>query len=217
MGFPDSSVGKESVCNAGEPGSIPGLGRSPGEGIGYPPQYSWASLMAQTVKNPPAMLETWVGKIPWRRAWQLTPVFLPGASPWTEEEPGGLQSMVSQRVGQDWAIKHRSAMLPKEFYPVISSNYECSLEKWRHGYNLISDLTSSDKKVGRKQGYSRVRPETEWTCFYSFTLWPHGGGLNPSHLRSGAKLQTAPELCKLSHSQILFRVASPWKNELFRN
>ena len=55
MGFPDSSVGKESVCNAGEPGSIPGLGRSPGEGIGYPPQYSYASLVAQLVTNPPAM------------------------------------------------------------------------------------------------------------------------------------------------------------------
>jgi len=47
--------------------------------------------VAQTVKNPPAMQETWVGKIPWRRAWQPTPVFLPGESPWTEE-PGGLQS-----------------------------------------------------------------------------------------------------------------------------
>ena len=56
----DSSVGKESACNAGEPGSIPGLGSSPGEGIGYLHQYSWASLVAQLVKNPPAMLETWV-------------------------------------------------------------------------------------------------------------------------------------------------------------
>ena len=47
LGFPDSSVGKESVCNAGDPGSIPGLGRSTGEGIGYSLQYSWASLVAQ--------------------------------------------------------------------------------------------------------------------------------------------------------------------------
>ena len=54
MGFPDSSVGKESACNAGDPGLIPGLGRSAGEGIGYPLQYSWASLVAQLVKNPPA-------------------------------------------------------------------------------------------------------------------------------------------------------------------
>ena len=44
MGFPDSSVGKESVYSAGEPSLIPGLGRSAGEGIGYPFQYSWASL-----------------------------------------------------------------------------------------------------------------------------------------------------------------------------
>ena len=59
-GFPDSSVGKESSCNAGDPSSIPGSGRSVGEGIGYPLQYSWASLVNQLVKNPPATLETWV-------------------------------------------------------------------------------------------------------------------------------------------------------------
>ena len=56
--FPDSSVGKESACNAGDPGSIPGLGISTGKEIGYPLQYSWASLMAQLVKNLPAMWET---------------------------------------------------------------------------------------------------------------------------------------------------------------
>ena len=59
QGFPHSSVGKESACNAGDSSSIPGLGRSTGgEGIGYPLQYSWASLVAQLVKNPPAMQET---------------------------------------------------------------------------------------------------------------------------------------------------------------
>ena len=58
--FPDSSVGKESACNAGDPGSIPGLGRSPGKGIGYPLQCSWASLVIQLVKNLPAVRETWV-------------------------------------------------------------------------------------------------------------------------------------------------------------
>ena len=51
-GFPHSSVGKESACNAGDPNSIPGLGRSAGEGIGYPLQYSWASRVAQLVRNP---------------------------------------------------------------------------------------------------------------------------------------------------------------------
>ena len=58
LAFPHSSVGKESTCNAGNPSSIPGLGRSAGEGIGYPLQYSWASLVAQLVKNLPAMQET---------------------------------------------------------------------------------------------------------------------------------------------------------------
>ena len=53
--FPDNSVGKESACNAEDPSSIRELGGSPGEGIGYPLQYSWASLVAQLVKNPPKM------------------------------------------------------------------------------------------------------------------------------------------------------------------
>ena len=60
LGFPNSSVGKESACNAGDPSLIPGLGRSTGEGIGYPLQYSWASLVAQLVKNLPTKQETWV-------------------------------------------------------------------------------------------------------------------------------------------------------------
>ena len=64
-GFPDSSVGKESACNTGDPGSIPEWGRSTGEGIGYPLQYSWASLVAQLVKNPPAMWEIWVQSLGW--------------------------------------------------------------------------------------------------------------------------------------------------------
>ena len=60
MGFPGSSTGKESPCNAGDPSSIPGSGRSVVEGIGHPLLYSWAFLVAQLVKNPPAMWETWV-------------------------------------------------------------------------------------------------------------------------------------------------------------
>ena len=62
MGFPDSSVSKESTCNAGDPGSIPGFGRSAREGIGYPLQYSWVSIV---VKNPPAVWETWVRSLGW--------------------------------------------------------------------------------------------------------------------------------------------------------
>ena len=56
----DSSVGKEPTYNAGDPSSITGLGRSPAEGIGYPLQYAWASLVVQVVKNPLAMQENWV-------------------------------------------------------------------------------------------------------------------------------------------------------------
>ena len=66
MIFPGTSAGKESTCNVGHPNLIPGLGRSPGEGIGYPPpKYSWASLVAQMVKNPPALQETWVRSLGW--------------------------------------------------------------------------------------------------------------------------------------------------------
>ena len=63
--FPHSSVGKEFACNAGDPGSTTGSGRSPGEGTGYPPQYSWASLVAQLIKNPPAIWETWIWSLGW--------------------------------------------------------------------------------------------------------------------------------------------------------
>ena len=63
--FPDSSVDKESACNAGDPGSISGSGRSTGEGIGYPLQYSWSSVVAQLVKNPPAIRESWVWSMGW--------------------------------------------------------------------------------------------------------------------------------------------------------
>ena len=63
--FPESSVGKEAACNTGDPSLIPGVGRSAGEGIDYPLQYSWASLEAQLVKNLPAMRESWVRSLGW--------------------------------------------------------------------------------------------------------------------------------------------------------
>ena len=99
-GFPDSSIGKESACNVGDPGWIPGSGRSAGEGISYTLQYSWASLMAQLVKNLPAMRETWVQSLGWddplkkRKAAHCS--ILAWRIPWT------LQSMGSQRVRHIW-------------------------------------------------------------------------------------------------------------------
>ena len=95
LGFPHSSVGKESACNEGDPGSIPGSGRSAGEGIGYPLQYFGASLVAQLVKNPSAMWETWVRSLGWEDplekgkathssilAWRIQGLY----SPWGRKE-----------------------------------------------------------------------------------------------------------------------------------
>ena len=73
-------------------GSIPGSGRSSGEGKGYPLQYSWASLVAETVKNPPAMQETWVLSLGWEDGMATDSSILAWRIPWTEE-PGGLQSV----------------------------------------------------------------------------------------------------------------------------
>ena len=82
LGFPHSSVGKESACSAGDPSLIPGSGRSPGEGIGNPLQYSWVSPVAQMVKDLPAMWETWVQSLGWEDPLEKgkvpTPVFWPG-------------------------------------------------------------------------------------------------------------------------------------------
>ena len=97
-GFPNSSVCKESACNARDPSSIPGSGRSPGEGISYPLQYSWASLVAQLVKNLPAMQKTWVQSLGWENPLEKGTAthssILAWRIPWAE-------SMGSQRVGQD--------------------------------------------------------------------------------------------------------------------
>ena len=96
MGFPDSSVGKESACSAEDPGSILGLGRSAGEGIGYPLQYSCPSLVAQLVKNPPAMWDIWVRSLGWEDPLEKGKAthssILAWRIPWT------VQPMRSQRV-----------------------------------------------------------------------------------------------------------------------
>ena len=102
---PDSSVGRESACSAGDPGLIPGSGSSPGEGIGYSDHYSWASLVSQTVKNLPAMWETRVWVLDWEDPLEegmgKHSSILALELPWTEE-PGRLQSMGLQRVGHNW-------------------------------------------------------------------------------------------------------------------
>ena len=96
--IPSSSAGKDSACFAGRFYLIPGSGRSPGEGTGYPIQYSWASLVAQTVKNAPALWETWIWSLgqedPLEEgmathssilAWRIPWTEMPG-SPWARKE-----------------------------------------------------------------------------------------------------------------------------------
>ena len=97
--FPGGLADKESTCNAGDPSSIPRLGRSTGEWIGYPLQYSWASPVAQLVKNPPVMREIWVRSLGWEdplEKGKATHSNIPAwRIPWT------VYSMRSQRVGHD--------------------------------------------------------------------------------------------------------------------
>ena len=103
LGFPGSLAGKESSCNAGDHSSVPGSGRSPGEGIVYPLQYSWVSLLAQTVKKPPAIQETWVQSLGWKdpleKGMAIPSSILGWRSP-SAEEPSRLQSMGSQSQTQ---------------------------------------------------------------------------------------------------------------------
>ena len=102
--FPGSSAGKESACHAGDPRLIPELGNSLGKGIGYPHQYSWASLVAQMVKNPLATPEIWVRPLGWEdpleKGTATHCIIMAWRIPWTEES-GRLQSMGSQRVRHD--------------------------------------------------------------------------------------------------------------------
>ena len=100
MGFPDSSVGKESTCNSGDPGSIPGSGRSSGEGIGYPVRYSWASPVAQLVKNMPAIQETWIQSLGWEDPLEKEKATHSSILAWTILWT--VYSIGSQRVGHDW-------------------------------------------------------------------------------------------------------------------
>ena len=139
LSFPRGSDGEEFTCNAGDPGSIPRLGRSAGEGIGYPLQYSWASLVAQLVKNPPAMLGDLgsipgLGKIPWRKEWQPTPVFLPGEfcgqrslvgySPWRWTGWISLLSKGLSRVFSNTTLqKHRSLAFTFLYSPTLTSTH----------------------------------------------------------------------------------------------
>ena len=112
-----------SSCNAGDPGSIPGLGIFPGEKIGYPLQYSWASLLLQSVKNLPAMQEIWIRSLGWEDPLEEGMATHSSILVWRIPMDRGawwVLSMGSQRVGRDWATKHSTppwvqtvSLLPK--------------------------------------------------------------------------------------------------------
>ena len=107
--FPGSSAGKESACNAGDPGLIPGSGQYPGEGIGYPLQYSWASLVAQMVEKLPAIVrpgfDPWVRKIPLEKGMATRSSRIAWRIPWIEE-PGMMQPTELQKVKHNLATEH---------------------------------------------------------------------------------------------------------------
>ena len=141
LGFPDISAGEESACNAGDPGSVSGLGRSTGEGIGYPPQYSWASLVAQLVKNPPAMQETWVSSLGW--ADPLEKGKATHSTFWAWRIPWTVSSMRSQRVGHSWETFTHFPQHWGLFHWVVSSHQVTKVLELHHqSFQWYSRLTS---------------------------------------------------------------------------
>ena len=107
-GISGSLAGKESACNAGDPSSIPGPERSPGEGIGYWLQYSWISLVAQMVKNPPAMQETWVWSLGWGDPLEKDMATHSSILAWRihmDRRAWQAAAHGVQRVGLNWATK----------------------------------------------------------------------------------------------------------------
>ena len=121
LGFSDSSVGKESACNAGDPSSIPGSARSAGEVISYSLQYSWASLVAQLVNTHLQCrrpgFSPWVGKIPWRRERLPTPAFWPA-------EFHGLYSPWGCRVRHNWSAFTFTKCIQSIFFSIKLQKFE---------------------------------------------------------------------------------------------
>ena len=122
----------QSTCNAGDPGSIPGSGKSAGEGIGYPVQYSWASLVAQLVKNLPVMWDTLVWSLgwedPWRRERLPTPVIWPGEfhglySPWGHKESDKTEQL-SLHIRKWWLPPSLPTCLP--YSESLPGMFRCS-------------------------------------------------------------------------------------------
>ena len=148
VGFPGSSAGKESACNAGDPSSIPQLGRYLGEGIGYQLQYSWASLVALMVKNPPAMWEAWVWSLHWEHP--------------LEKDMAMHSRIIAWRIPMDrgawWAIAHGVAK-------------SCiRLSKAQHmGESTVVPLLSSRDMFKDPQWMLETENNTESHIYYVFS------------------------------------------------
>ena len=159
--FPDSSIGKESICDAGDPGSIPGSGRTPGEGIGYPLQCSWASLVAQLVKNLPAMQETWV----WPLGWE-DPL---------EEGKATHSSILAWRI--PWTVYGlaKSQTQLKDTLVLGNWAYNVFLFSQKPFISCSRDVSSTLVSVGGNSillGTQAWNLEAVFTCFFSFISAP---------------------------------------------
>ena len=151
-GFPGSSAGKESSCQCRSPWFDFWVGKSPGEGIGYPPQYSWASLVSHMKKNLPAMWETWVRSLSWEDSLEegvATHCSIPAwRIPWTEE-PGRSQSLGSQfdmterqekgriqKLSLD--VEFRTKRLHSSSYKYIQGTKEAKLKELKYDDEILT-------------------------------------------------------------------------------
>ena len=167
LGFPCGSAGKESTCNAGDPGSVPGSGRSPGEGIGYPLQCSWTFLVAQLVKNPLVMWETWI--------WSLGREELPEKEKATQYRvfwPGEFHGLYSPRDHKESEMTEQLSLFncfSCEWNQLFFSwNIIFSWKNnWQPVVNLISvfsrrDLENEQSKLISSQKISEKQKSESW-------------------------------------------------------
>ena len=150
---------------------IPGPGIFPGEGMGYPLQYAWTSLEAQMVKNLPAMQEIWVGKMPWRKAWQPTPVFFPRESHRQRSLEGYSPLGRKESDASKYSTQHIS-IYPCLFYPSLTPHLHPAFPPSLHKMN---DLRLKNQE-GETHKYIILKarvPTLTTTIHYSFGSFSH--------------------------------------------
>ena len=144
MGFPGSSAGKESACSAGDPSSIPGSGRFPGEGIGHPLQYSWTSLVAQMVKKLPAMLETLVWSLGWEDPLGEVMATHSSILAWRIPMNRGAWQAAVHGVAKTWTQLKQLSMHAPRALNILKMNTEgLTLRAW----NIHHHMKSPGKKI----------------------------------------------------------------------